>query len=95
MKGLFHGIGVDDFEDFSHEPVRSPQERDDPTPNSTVEEKRAERSPSVAEKKGTLETERLKVRPNTAVNTGRTVASNKTTIVSKPTVSTNLTINVN
>lgn len=95
MKGLFHGIGVDDFEDFSPEPVRSPQERDDPAPNSTVEEKRAERSPSVAEKKGTLETERLKVRPNTAVNSGRTVVSNKTTIVSKPTVSTNLTINVN
>ena len=42
----------------------------------------------MAEKKVTLETEKLKARPNTAVNSGRTM-------VSKPTISTNLTINMN
>ena len=80
---------MDDYDDMSYEHLRS-LDRGEKVPNSTTHDTSRvskEKSPSVVEKRGTLETERKKSRPNTAVHSGRTM-------VSKPTLSTNLTLNV-
>ena len=86
---MFKGEALDEFGDMSFEQLRS-LDRGETVPNNIAHETSRvskEKSPSMSEKRVALETSRKKARPSTAVHSGRT-------LVSKPTLSTNLTIAV-
>ena len=89
IRRLFKGEALDEFGDMSFEQLRS-LDRGETVPNNIAHETSRvskEKSPSMSEKRVALETSRKKARPSTAVHSGRT-------LVSKPTLSTNLTIAV-